>query len=82
MTVENQTKCLVSDQGWKYMAIYDGMPPPIRSRLQSSSHNLCPACLYKHYYITGDWDRAICIVETEISIEERRKSLSPVPLTK
>ncbi len=40
-----QGSCLVANEGRFYMVIYDIFPPEIRLRLQSSTYNLCAACV-------------------------------------
>lgn len=69
-----QGKCLVSTNGYQWMGIYDKMPPQIRARLQSSSYNLCPACVQGAFYDDADcrspelarWNMAIDIIEQKI----------------
>jgi hypothetical protein len=42
----NQTKCWTATNGHIWMQdYYDDLPPAVRRRLQTSAHNVCPACL-------------------------------------
>lgn len=40
-----QGLCLENKNGHEFMWAYDSMPKPTRLRLQSSTYNLCPACV-------------------------------------
>lgn len=40
-----QVKCLISDEGWRWMSWFDPLPAVVRQRLSKSRHNICAACM-------------------------------------
>lgn len=52
MSEINQTRCLVGSKGWQHMrGHYDPLPREVRLRLQSSTFNLCAACIGDAYQV-------------------------------
>ena len=43
---QKQNKCLIGDQNYLYMDIYDRFPREIRDYLKTCEYNLCVACIY------------------------------------
>ena len=50
-----QGKCWVNDEGWKYMDMYDSLPPNIRRRLANSPFNLCPFCVIHQLAVSNNF---------------------------
>lgn len=48
-----QGVCLVATEGHRWMSYYDKFPPDVRKRLQSSTFNLCAACVTERII---EWD--------------------------
>lgn len=40
-----QGLCLINQEGYHHMCLYDEFPRVIRDRLKSSTYNLCAACV-------------------------------------
>ena len=40
-----QIKCLIANEGWKWMHTYDRLPAVVRQRLSESRFNICAACM-------------------------------------
>lgn len=59
-----QGKCLVGDEGYRYMTDdYDSMPREVRLRLQSSAFNLCAACVWEESHKGNGYIQAINKIE-------------------
>jgi hypothetical protein len=54
-----QGLCLIKDEGWKYMDLFDDLSPDIRQRLRDSPFNLCAACIVSE----GSDDRLLPAIE-------------------
>ena len=40
-----QVRCLTGDQGSEWIHGLDDLPSPVRRRLATSAHNICPTCV-------------------------------------
>jgi hypothetical protein len=57
-----QGLCLINDEGWKHMDVFDMLPLNIRQRLRESPFNLCAACIAVE--CMDDLERLLPAIET------------------